>query len=216
MRRPIVVLALCGADASGKTTACDELAAVLPSAMAFHHKAPRVAGDEAERAKTYAAQRATIIEDLAERPAKTAPRIMLADRWWPCTLALSIVVADRCEKVSDALSRERREVYDAEHDRIARVAREMRGAALEERERDGEAPWVRVVPVYLRATADVLRARTSPARRGKQRLHELVATVNAYEALRAQGMFQHEVDASLAQSEVHARLVRIATWEMSR
>jgi hypothetical protein len=71
---------------------------------------------------------------------------------------------------------------DEEHDRIVAHAQRLRSIALDERASE-ESRGLRVVTVYLRASLDTLRSRTSPARRGGDRWRALPATLAAYEAL---------------------------------
>ena len=108
---------------------------------------------------------------------------MIGDRWWLSTLALSHAI----QSTADAHE------SDEEHDRIVAHAQRLRSIALDERASE-ESRGLRVVTVYLRASLDTLRSRTSESRRGGARWRALPETLAAYEAL-APTWCQHVVDA---------------------
>ena len=168
-----LVVTLEGCDASGKSTATDRVAH-MTKASAFHHDTPRGL-DVFAAAIAYRTQREVF--------STWRGRLVIADRWWMSSLALSHAI----QSTADAAQ------SDEEHDRIVAHAQRLRSIALDERASEASR-GLRVVTVYMRASIDTLRSRTSPARRGGERWRMLPAIHRAYEEL-APTWCQHVVDA---------------------
>ena len=168
-----LVVAIEGPDGCSKSTTTDRVAH-MTKASAFHHDAPRGL-DVFASAAAYRTQREVFTTWRG--------RLVIADRWWMSSLAISHAI----QSTADAAQ------SDEEHDRIVAHAQRLRSIALDERASE-ESRGLRVVTVYLRASLDTLRARTSPARRGGDRWRALPDTLAAYEAL-ATTWCQHVVDA---------------------
>jgi thymidylate kinase len=168
-----LVVAIEGPDGCSKSTTTDRVAH-MTKASAFHHDTPRGL-DVFAAAIAYRTQREVFTTWRG--------RLVIADRWWMSSLALSHAI----QSTADAAQ------SDEEHDRIVAHAQRLRSIALDERASEASR-GLRVVTVYLRASLDTLRARTSPARRGGDRWRALPQTLAAYEAL-APTWCQHVVDA---------------------
>lgn len=168
-----LVVTLEGCDASGKSTATDRVAH-MTKASAFHHDTPRGL-DVFAAAIAYRTQREVF--------STWRGRLVIADRWWMSSLALSHAIQSTAGAAQS----------DEEHDRIVAHAQRLRSIALDERASEASR-GLRVVTVYLRASLDTLRSRTSPARRGGERWRMLPAIHAAYEEL-APTWCQHVVDA---------------------
>lgn len=168
-----LVVAIDGPDGAGKSSCVDRVAHMVRG-QAFHHDTPRGL-DVFAAAIAYRTQR--------EAFSTWRGRLVVADRWWMSSLALSHAI----QSTADAAQ------SDEEHDRIVAHAQRLRSIALDERASEASR-GLRVVTVYLRASLDTLRSRTSPARRGGERWRMLPAIHRAYEEL-APTWCQHVVDA---------------------
>jgi len=157
-----LVVAIDAPDGAGKSSCVDRVAHMVRG-QAFHHDTPRGL-DVFAAAIAYRTQREVFTTWRG--------RLVIADRWWLSTLALSHAIQ------STADARE----SDEEHDRIVAHAQRLRSIALDERASEASR-GLRIVTVYLRASLDTLRSRTSPARRGGERWRMLPAIHRAYEEL---------------------------------
>lgn len=157
-----LVVAIDAPDGAGKSSCVDRVAHMVRG-QAFHHDTPRGL-DVFAAAIAYRTQREVFTTWRG--------RLVIADRWWMSSLALSHAI----QSTADAAQ------SDEEHDRIVAHAQRLRSIALDERASE-ESRGLRVVTVYLRASLDTLRSRTSPARRGGERWRMLPAIHAAYEEL---------------------------------
>ena len=186
-----LICVLEGCDGVGKSTTADRVAH-MTKASVFHHDRPRGLDDIAA-AIAYRTQREVFTTWRG--------RTVIGDRWWLSTLALSHAIPSTADAHES----------DEEHDRIVAHAQRLRSIALDERASE-EARGLRVVTVYLRASLDTLRSRTSPARRGGARWRALPQTHAAYEAL-APTWCQHVVDAEQRAESVAADVALIVQRE---
>ena len=161
-----LVVAIESCDGAGKSTAADRVAHMVRG-HAWHHDAVRNR-DALDKARAYREQRRAL------RGWRGA--VIVADRWWLSSLVLSHVAQSTADTLASSVA------LDGEHDRVVRYAAAIRREVLDEIDEE-QAEGVRVVTVYLRASLDTLRSRTSPARRGGARWRALPATLAAHEAL---------------------------------
>lgn len=190
-----LVIALEGADGAGKSSCVDRVAHMVRG-VAFHHDAIR-GRDALDAARGYREQRRCVVGWRG--------RVIVADRWWLSTLALSHIAQAGVDTLAASVA------LDGSHDRIAAYARALRQCALDERDEE-QAAGVRVVTVYLRASLDTLRARTSESRRGGARWRALPETHAAYETL-APLWCEHVVNAEQTAECVAADVALIAQRE---
>ena len=173
----MLVVSVEAADGAGKSSCVDRVAHMVRG-HAWHHDAVRNR-DALDKAKAYREQRRAL--------RGWRGGVIVADRWWLSSLVLSHVAQSTADTLASSVA------LDGEHDRVVRYAAAIRREVLDEIDEE-QAEGVRVVTVYLRASLDMLRARTSPARRGGDRWRALPQTLAAYEAL-APTWCQHVVDA---------------------
>lgn len=157
-----LICAIDAPDGAGKSSCVDRVAHMVRG-QAFHHDTPRGL-DVFASANAYRTQREVF--------STWRGRLVIADRWWMSSLALSHAIQSTAGAAQS----------DEEHDRIVAHAQRLRSIALDERASEASR-GLRVVTVYLRASLDTLRARTSPARRGGERWRMLPAIHRAYEEL---------------------------------
>ena len=189
-----LICAIDAPDGAGKSSCVDRVAHMVRG-QAFHHDTPRGL-DVFASANAYRTQREVF--------STWRGRLVIADRWWMSSLALSHAIQSTAGAAQS----------DEEHDRIVAHAQRLRSIALDERASEASR-GLRVVTVYLRASLDTLRARTSPARRGGERWRMLPAIHRAYEEL-APTWCEYTVNAEQRAECVAADVALIVQREATR